>query len=151
MEELLYDRFWTTIDRFLYVTLIDKHYHDSCVQWYIEQSTNRIGRSYQCLVLGWKCSIMYFAGCDETNYMEHFYQDSDEEWENDYPWQVNYIKPYSIHVYLYDPSGGDTEVKNTTDQLPSMVDRKAILAELQAQSGDRVRDHVRSLALVINQ
>ena len=64
MEELLYVRFWTTIQGGLYVTLQDNIYHDSCVKWYLEQRTNRIGRSYECSVLDWKCSIMYFSGCD---------------------------------------------------------------------------------------
>ena len=149
MKELLYNRFWTTIQGFLYVTLQDKIYHDSCVKWYVEQSTNRIGRSYECRVLGWKCSIMYFAGCDENNYMEHFYQDSDEEFEEEYRWEVDCIKPYGIHVYLYDPSGDYIEVELTTDQLPSTVDRKSILAQLQAKDGDKVRDHLRSFPLII--
>ena len=80
--------------------------------------------------------------------MEYFYQDPDEEFE--YQWEVNCIKPYSIHVYLYDPYGGDTEVKITTDQLPSTVDRKAILDQLKVQAGDHVHDHVRSFPLILH-
>ena len=132
---MVYERFWAILHRFLSITLIDKHYHDACVEWYLYQSAMIDYNNYSCNVFKCKCQIYFLPQREEMHYMEYFYdEDDDSDYEYEYEFykpSIDKVKPYNIHIYIDGHMTKYAYLCITTDELPSRLDCSDIIKKLQ--------------------
>ena len=121
------DQFFTILERFLSVTITDEKYHDSCIDWYLEQTwiesnfTCTILHSHECTIFVW-----ILITPEELDEMEIFYQTGlidDPWWNNNCKGKKKGVKPYKIEVEINNEKRGPLDhivsFKTSLSVLPS--------------------------------